>query len=74
MGNGFCTYSSEEMVLLRLHLQSCAPILSLLSKLAYITLTGSAEVTFSGVKKQEAWSLALEMRQCALSFKYIQTS
>lgn len=46
--NGSFTYSSTETVLLRLHPQSCAPILSLLSSLAYITLTGSAEVTFSG--------------------------
>lgn len=35
-----------KMVLLRLHLQSSAPVLSLLSRLAYITLTGGTEVSF----------------------------
>lgn len=60
MRNSFYTYRSKKMVLLRLHRQSSAPILSVLSRLTYITLTGGAEVTFSGVKKQEAWSLALE--------------
>lgn len=46
MRNGFCTFSCKEMVLLRLHLASCAPILSLLSRLAYITLTGGQRSLF----------------------------
>ena len=48
--------SSEEMIffLLRLHLPSRAPILSVLSRLAYLTVTGSAEVTSSGTRNKEA--------------------
>ena len=62
-----------KMVLLSLHLQSSAPVLSLLSRLAYITLTGGTEVSFFRREEQEAWSLAPQTRQCALCSKHIRT-
>lgn len=72
MGNGFCTYSSKEMVLLRWHLLSCAPILSLFSRLAYISGTGvgrGAEVTFSAVKKKRlgVWHWRCDNVPCVLN-------
>jgi len=61
----FCTSSSNE-ALLRLHLKHCAPILSLLSRLAYITLTANGEVTSSGVKNKRlrVWRRRLDNVPC----------
>lgn len=55
------------MVLLRLHLQLSAPFLSVLSRLAYITLTGSGEVTLSGVKNKRLGGWKHDNVPCVLN-------